>query len=171
MAFAEATRPQTRITDWVKHGLIGGVIAGLVFAMFEMVMAAILNGAGAFFMPLRMIGAMLLGQQALQPDYSLVAAALAGVGVHMTLSMMFGLGVAAAARYVPALAASTTALLAWTSLAGLGLWIVNFYIIAPIAGWNWFPDNTNPAVQFVAHTFFYGTVLGVYLNATSRRSA
>lgn len=169
MAFAEAARPATRITDWVKHGLIGGVVAGLVFATFEMIMAAILSGADAFFMPLRMIGAMLLGQQALQPDYSLIAAALAGVGVHMVLSMMFGLAVTAVARYVPALSASTTALLAWTSVAGLGLWIVNFYLIAPIAGWNWFPDNTNAVVQFFAHVFFYGTTLGIYLNAASKR--
>lgn len=142
-----------------------------MFAMFEMVMAAILNGADAFFMPLRMIGAMLLGQQALQADYSLVAAALAGVGVHMVLSMMFGLAVTAAARYVPALSASTTTLLVWTGVAGLGLWIVNFYVIAPIAGWNWFPDDTNAVVQFFAHVFFFGTVLGIYLNAASRRPA
>jgi hypothetical protein len=114
---------------------------------------------------------MLLGQQALQPDYSLVAAALAGVGVHMLLSMMFGLAVTAAARYVPALSASATTLLLWTSVAGLGLWIVNFYVIAPIAGWTWFPDNTNAVVQFFAHVFFFGSVLGVYLNATARTRA
>ncbi len=171
MAFAQAAQPTARVTDWVKHGLIGGIIGGLVFAMFEMVMAAVLNGADAFFMPLRMIGAMVLGQQALQPDYSLIAAALAGVAVHMVLSMIFGLAVTAAARYIPALSTSTTTLLTWTSIAGLGLWIVNFYVIAPIAGWNWFPDNANAVVQFFAHVFFFGTALGIYLNAAARRSA
>lgn len=170
MALGEATRTEMPISGWVKLGLIGGIFAGLVFAMFEMVMAAVLNGADAFFAPLRMIGAMVLGQQALQADYSLIAAAAAGVGVHMVLSMMFGLAVAAATRYVPALSSSSTRLLAWTSVAGLGLWVMNFYVIAPIAGWNWFPDNTNALVQFFAHTFFFGTSLGIYLNATSRVS-
>ena len=106
----------------------------------------------------------------MQADYSLVAAALAGVGVHMVLSMMFGLAVTAAARYVPVLSSSSTTLLVWTGIAGLGLWIVNFYVIAPIAGWNWFPDNTNAVVQVFAHVLFFGTVLGVYLDATSRTS-
>lgn len=117
-----------------------------------------------------MIGAMLLGDQALQPGYPLVPAALAGVGVHMVLSMMFGVAVVAAAGIVPALAASPATLVSWTSMAGFALWIVNFYAIAPIAGWSWFPNDTDPAVQAVAHVFFYGTVLGLYLNATSSRT-
>jgi hypothetical protein len=33
-----------------------------------------------------------------------------------------------------------------------------------VFGWTWFPENTNAVVQFVAHTFFYGTVLGYVLN-------
>ena len=61
MAFAATARSESRVTQWVKHGLIGGVVAGTVFAMFEMIMAAILDGADAFFMPLRMIGGIALG--------------------------------------------------------------------------------------------------------------
>jgi hypothetical protein len=85
------------------------------------------------------------------------------------LSAAYGIAIAGVARYVPALASSATILIVWTSLAGFGLWLVNFYVIAPIGGWTWFPEGTNAVVQFVAHTFFYGTVLGVYLNATARR--
>jgi hypothetical protein len=44
---------------------------------------------------------------------------------------------------------------------GLPLWLVNFYIIAP-AVFPWF-TNANPVVQFLAHTFFFGTALGIYL--------
>ncbi|MGH2382721.1 MAG: hypothetical protein ACRDG7_16090 [Candidatus Limnocylindria bacterium] len=43
-------------------------------------------------------------------------------------------------------------------------------VIAPIGGWTWFPEGTNALVQFIAHTFFYGTVLGIYLNSAARRS-
>ena len=35
----------------------------------------------------------------------------------------------------------------------------HFYVIAPLFGWTWFPNDTNPIVQFVAHAFFFGTVL------------
>ncbi len=43
----------------LKHGAIGGVIAGLIFPMFEMAMAA-LQGQNPLG-PLRMIGGIALG--------------------------------------------------------------------------------------------------------------
>lgn len=170
MTAAGMTRSESRLAGWLKHGLIGGIIAGIVFAVFEMVTAAIMDGPNAFFMPLRMIGGIALGQQALDPGSSLLAAGGAGLLVHMMLSAAYGVGVAGVARYVPVLASSATTLIVWSSAAGLGLWLVNFYVIAPIGGWTWFPEGTNPVVQFIAHTFFYGTVLGIYLNGAARRA-
>jgi hypothetical protein len=169
MSATGVTRSEPVPADWFKHGLIGGIIAGIVFAAFEMIVAAILDGPDMFFMPLRMIGGIALGEQALDPGFSLAAAGVAGLVVHMVLSAVYGIGVAGVARYVPVLASSAAALITWASLAGLALWLVNFYVIAPITGWNWFPDGTNAVVQFIAHTFFYGTVLGIYLVAVARR--
>lgn len=54
-----------------QHGAVAGVVAGLVFAAFEMLASAFIAGAEAFFMPLRMIGAIALGPEALDPGYSL----------------------------------------------------------------------------------------------------
>ncbi len=51
----------------VKHGAIGGIIAGLVFLMFEMVMAEVQSQSP--FGPLQMIGGIALGEQALDPRY------------------------------------------------------------------------------------------------------
>ncbi len=161
-------RPESHIGRWVKHGIIGGILAGIAFAMFEMVMAVVQMGADAFFMPLRMIGGMALGPQALDPGTSLVTAGGAGLVVHMMLSAMYGAGVAGVAWAVPTLRSSTVSLVVWASLAGFVLWIVNFYVIAPVAGWRWFPDGTDPVVQFVAHTFLYGSLLGLYLDRTVR---
>ena len=31
---------RTDLGAWIRHGIIGGVIGGIVFAMFEMIMAA-----------------------------------------------------------------------------------------------------------------------------------
>jgi hypothetical protein len=149
---------------WITQGVIGGIIAGIVFAMFEMVMAALLMGSAAFFMPLRMIGAIVLGQPALDPGYPLLNAAIVGMIVHMVLSIIFGAIFAAITATVPALRQSGMVLLVVASVFGLALWIINFYVLASLFGWNWFPTQTNPIVQFIAHTFFYGTVLGLYLS-------
>ena len=156
------------ISRWLTHGVVGGIIAGIVFAMFEMIMAAVQIGGEAFFMPLRMIGGIALGQQALAPETSLIVAGTAGLVVHMILSAMYGAGVAVAAAVIPQLRGSTIALVAWASATGFALWIVNFYVVAPIAGWNWFPNETDPIVQFLAHTFFFGSVLGLYLDRFAR---
>jgi hypothetical protein len=146
--------------DWVKEGAIGGVIAGAIFAMFEMVIAAILDGGSAFWNPLRMIGAMVLGDDALMSSYSLWKAALTGIVLHMMLSLAFGVVFGLVVSAVPALARTSGTLIASAGLYGLVLWLVNFYVIAPVAGWDWFPDKTNETVQFVAHVGFFGIVLG-----------
>ena len=94
MASTAIAAHSTGTSTWVRVGVIGGVLAGIVFAMFEMIMAAVLNGGGAFFMPLRMIGAIGVGASALDPATSLVTAGGAGLVIHMILSMMYGVMVA-----------------------------------------------------------------------------
>jgi len=84
----EPLRSESHLTGWLKHGLIGGIVAGIVFAAFEMVIAAILYGPSAFFMPLRMIGGIAIGQQALDPGTSLLAAGSAGLVVHMVVGCL-----------------------------------------------------------------------------------
>ncbi|MEJ7697192.1 MAG: hypothetical protein WKF78_11375 [Candidatus Limnocylindrales bacterium] len=149
---------------WVRAGLIGGIVAGIVFAMFEMIMAVVLNGSEAFFMPLRMIGAIAVGTSALDPATSLVTAGGAGLFVHMALSMMYGVGVAAVLVLIPAMSKTRTSTVVVASAAGFGLWILNFFILAGVFGWTWFPDTQNIAVQFVAHTVMFGTVLGLVID-------
>ena len=153
----------SRRRSWVLTGLIMGVLAGIIFAMFEMLMAAIL-GQG-FFMPLRMIGAIVLGQRALDPAYFLAVAGLVGLVVHMILSGLYGMVFGAVAGSIPFVRASRFAVILAASIFGLLLWLVNFFLIAPLA-FPWF-GMANPLVQVVAHIFFYGTALGLLL-ATRR---
>jgi hypothetical protein len=156
---------------WVRAGIIGGSVAGIVFAMFEMIMAAVLNGGDAFFMPLRMIGAIGIGTSALDPATSLLTAGAAGLVIHMILSMMYGVVTAGALATIRSLSRSTTSILVVASLAGFALWILNFFVLAGAFGWNWFPDTQNVAVQFVAHTFMFGTVLGIVLDRLAFRTS
>jgi uncharacterized membrane protein YagU involved in acid resistance len=144
--------------------VVAGIIAGLLFAGFEVAAAAVMTGPEAVFMPLRMIGAIVLGAEALDPSYSLVTAASAGVIVHMVLSIVFAL---VFALFAPV--TSSPAILTVSGIAfGIVLWVVNFYAIAPVMGWDWFPEQTNPVIQFVAHAFFFGWPVGWYLSSTSR---
>lgn len=147
----------------VLSGAVAGVLAGIVFAMFEMAMAAVTDGTGAFFMPLRMIGAIGLGQSALDPSTSLVVAGGAGLVIHMILSMMYGVALVAVLRIAPTLGRSAASVIELASFAGLALWVVNFKILARPLGWSWFPDGTNALIQVVAHAVFFGTVLGLAL--------
>lgn len=145
----------------LKHGAIGGVIAGLVFPMFEMAMAAI-QGQSPLG-PLRMIGGIAVGEQALDPSFSIVIAGAAGMAVHMMLSIVYGLAFGAAAVFVPAIVRSIGVAAIAGAVLGTALWLVNFYVVAPVFGWTWFPDMTDPLVQFVAHAGFFGVPLGVYV--------
>ena len=145
----------------LKHGAVGGVIAGIVFPMFEMAMAAIQGDSP--FGPLRMIGGIALGEQALDPSFSILVAGAAAIAVHMVLSIVYGAVFGAAAAFVPAIVRSAgIAALAGAAL-GTALWLVNFYVVAPIFGWAWFPQMTDPLVQFVAHAGFFGVPLGLYV--------
>jgi len=165
-----AIRHHERHARWVKDGTRGGLVAGLVFALFEMVVAAGQKGADAFFMPLRMIGAVALGSDTLDPGYSLATAAIVGAIVHMVLAALFGVVFVLTTSAIPAVARSTGRLVMIASIYGLLLWLVNFYAVAPVAGWNWFPDQTDQVAQLVAHTVFFGAVLALYVDRVRRRT-
>jgi uncharacterized membrane protein YagU involved in acid resistance len=159
------TPPTPRDIRWgLRQGWIAGIVAGVVFAAFEMMVSAFMMGAGAFFMPLRMIGAIAVGPEALEPSYSLLTAGFAGVIVHMMLSIVYGLIFGAIATVLR----GPTAFVGIGSVFGLALWLVNFYLIAPFA-FPWFLESS-PLVQFIGHTFFFGSVLGYFLWKSHERS-
>lgn len=163
------TQRRVDVGAWLRHGALAGIVAGIAFAMFEMLMAAVLNGPDALFNPLRMIGGIGLGRTALDPATSLVTAGGIGLVIHMIVSMTYGVLAAAVLSVIPQLSSSRTAVLASAGVAGLVLWIVNFYGFAPAFGWTWFPDKANPLVQLVAHTLFFGVVAGLALDRTYLR--
>jgi hypothetical protein len=146
---------------WALAGALIGLAAGVVFAMFEMVVADV-RGEG-FWMPIRMIGAIVLGKEALEPGYGVTEAAVAGMTLHLALSALYGGVFGGLAAFVRELRSSRPLLVGAAMAYGLALWLVNFYGIAP-AAFPWFQD-ANPVVQFVAHAFVFGAVLGLALAA------
>lgn len=154
--------------ELLLHGIVGGIVAGIVFLLAEMVMAVALGGD--FLDPIRVIGSILLSTVAFVPAYPLATIAVVAVVVHLILSAIYGLVFTYLLAYADQLGASPWLLLLYGTVFGLVLWVVNFLIIAPFA----FPQfgMINPFWQgFVAHTFFYGTVLGGYVAATRAGAA
>jgi len=140
-----------------------GVAAGMIFITFEMTAAAF---AGVdFFSPLRMTGATVLGHGALESSYSLGVAGLVGLLVHATLSAVYGAAFGVASAVGPLRRNREVLLVAATAFGAL-LWAVNFYLVIPVA-FPWFLA-ASPMVQFIAHTFFFGTILGLMLSVRLR---
>jgi hypothetical protein len=137
-------------------GILAGIGAGLVFALFETTMAAI-TGNG-FFEPLRLIAAIALGRSVLPDSSPLYVALIAGTIVHVSLSALYGTIFAVTARYIRILRLD---LIIATTAFGLAIWIINFYFFSPLL-FPWFQSNIM-SVQFIAHTVFFGMTLGVIL--------
>ncbi len=153
---------------WLLHGAIGGVVAGLFFILFEMVMAAVLGGVEAAFMPLRMSGALALGPAALAPTFPFFHAAATGAVVHFVLSALIGMFLGLILTLAPSVATSANILISTATIYGVFIWIANYYVLAPLAGFDWFLQSNN-TVQFFAHALFYGGTLGFYFLQVARR--
>ncbi|MBI2919428.1 MAG: hypothetical protein HYY01_15755 [Chloroflexi bacterium] len=143
--------------ELLLYGIVGGIAAGLVFAVAEMFMNLALGEA--FLGPVRMISSIVLGTGAIEPGYSLPTALVVGLGVHMALSALYGIIFAGGLALVRRITSPATYLVPYGAVFGLALWIVNFLLIAPVL----FPQfaTVNQLWNgFVAHTLFYGAVLG-----------
>lgn len=164
-----ATRLDARsgISTWAIGGLVAGLGSGVIFLAFEMLAAGLLT-ANAFGPP-RMMGATVLGTGALPPQPTLGLAVVLPVAllVHFTLSGAFGVTFGVVAGSLSFLRSSFGMLVAAATVFGLGLWIVNFYVMAPILGWDWFA-MANPVIQFLAHTVFFGLPVGLLMASRAR---
>jgi hypothetical protein len=150
---------EIRIGSILRRGIGYGVLAGIIFAMGEMFIN--LFRGDDFFGPLRLIGSMVLGTQALMPTYSLLVAGFVGLMVHMMMSAIFGVVFFALLAVFKQRGASSQSLLVYGSVYGLLLWVVNFLIVAPVL----FPQFEMVSQLwhgFFAHTFLFGSVIGLF---------
>jgi uncharacterized membrane protein YagU involved in acid resistance len=156
---AALMQPPGRASDpTATYGIVGGIIAGIVFIAAEMAMSAFLGGR--LFGPLRMISSIVLGTEALDPSYSFSAAMLTGAILHLLLSSLFGVIFTEGVKLAGRETVSST-LIVYGFVFGSALWLVNFRVIAPAL----FPQFTQVNQfwnGFIAHSLFYGVILGWY---------
>ena len=158
----ESSAARSGLGTWVGIGTLTGVLAGLVFALFQVIMAA--AGLGPPLGKLIvMVEGVTFGGAVSAPGIAAPEIAIAGL-THLVLSAIYGAVFGAVASKVRALRNNRMALIGAATVFGLLIWIVNFFVIAP-AAFPWFAQ-TNGVVQFFAHTLFYGTVLGLMLEVT-----
>lgn len=153
-----------RYPTWqlLLHGINAGLTAGLVFILVQMVINLALNRS--FFEPLRLMSTLGLGLEALDPGYSIVTASMIGLFIHLAVSAIFGIIFVFLITVSGQITVPTEKHLIYGTVYGLILWVVNYVIIAPLA-WPQFGE-LHPFWQgFVACTFFFGTLLGVYTAA------
>ena len=120
------------------------------------------------FKPFSTIAAVVLGDGALtvQSTIGLAVVVPVALAIHYALSAFYGAVFGATVGLIGILRNGRMALVVAASIFGFVLWLANFYEIAP-ALFPWF-SMTNPVVQFIAHTFFFGTTLGLMLGIRLR---
>jgi hypothetical protein len=142
-----------------------GVTAGVILAGFEAISTAFVAGPGGATMPLRMAGAIVLGPSALDSQYPLALAALTGLALHLLLSSVAaGVFATIVARITDAtegeLMTTSGELALAGSTFGTAMWLVGFYVVAPLAGWTWFSRDVHHIIAFLGYAFFFGCPLG-----------
>lgn len=150
----------------VVHAAVAGIIAGIVMAMFAM-MVALVAGNG-FWAPPRAIAAEFLGTQHAGSGFA-IGPVVGGMMIHMMLSAGFGVGFGVAVGLV-ARGASQLVLLVLGMMAGIVLWVGSTYIVAPALNGAELITTATPAwAWFAAHAMF-GVALGLVYDRR-RRSA
>lgn len=141
----------------MANGMGVGFLAGLVFVGFEIVVAVVTGSSP--FEPPQLMGSILLGEGSLAALATPAFVAMAGLTLHFLLSALYGGVFGAIVQAVRPIQGNRPLLVAAGAVFGLLLWIVNFYLISPVL-FPWFA-MASPLVQFLAHTFFYGALLGL----------
>jgi hypothetical protein len=141
----------------------GGIVAGVVFVLFEMLAVTLTPGVTDVFRPFRIRSAIVFGPEVIDSTTPAGASIVTGSLIHLGLSSLFGscLGTFLAKR--GRLTRSLRGLILAEVLYGLVLWLVNIYTVAPAMGWTWFLEETDPVVQALGHTLFFGVPLALFL--------
>jgi uncharacterized membrane protein YagU involved in acid resistance len=141
--------------DW-SAAVWGGVVAGIVFMMIEMLMMPMFGFAPSMWAPTRMIGAIGMGKDVLPPPATFdLGVVMVAMMIHFATSILFAIVVAFIIRGLGMGAAIGVGI-----VAALLLYVFVFYLMT--AGpWPWFANARN-WVNIFAHIVFGGMVAWWY---------
>jgi len=157
--------PTAKFQRLIIEGAIGGVIAGVIFAVAEMITMRALGGSVGT--PWILFATVLLGPAALEAGLT-VGVWFAGFFVHFLLSAVFGSiwGLIAGLLVPRSIRDSWGAHTGAAAIFGLFLYIVNFRVLATLV-FPWFLA-AGALGQILIHVFALGLPLGLWLTARAR---
>ncbi len=153
------------VGDIVGHGVIAGLIGGVVFGALQ-VLLAYLTGE-SLWRWFRLAAAIVFGGGSLPANRSLSTALIVGGIIHFVVAIVAALIFVAFLAALPPLARSTLPLIIAGLVFGVAVWYVNFHLIAP----TWFSYFNQPRtmlrwyVQAPAHAILYGLPVALYVLA------
>lgn len=153
------TSTQQRLTADLARGAVGGLIAGMLFAVATMWFVTSIGMPART--PLLMISTIVLGDNAMADGD---ASSPVGLVVHMVLSMGFGAAFALAARRLRTNGAVALAGLAYGGL----LYVVNFQILARVAFETF--RMANQPFELIVHLVFGALLALAFFSSGVRRS-
>ena len=159
--FTEITTTGVENKWLVGYGLAGGLIGGLTFILLQMFVAWI--ATEQLLIPLILIATIPL--QEIPASISLADAIIGGGLFHFAFSAVVGMIFGFVIMAIPKIKLSLLNVVLISTLGGFFLWLIDFYVLAPLLNAPWFATQTNPLIQFIIHTFFFGTVFGLYFGA------
>jgi hypothetical protein len=171
MQAKETTWARWNAAWWDKQGPRAGVAAAVPATVLGTILTSTSIDGLAAIWPLRIAASLLLGTAVLEADAAFGPAVVTGTIVHLALSAFFGLTFAAIMARCRPMRQSLAVAGAAGMLYGLLIWLVNVYAIAPVYGWTWIPEVTDPLALAIAHAFGFGLPLAgyLYLAAAPRR--
>lgn len=153
--------------NW-EAAVAAAIIAGVVFLVLELAMAPLFLGMSPWA-PVRMIGAMILGQDVLQPATFNVGVLAAALLVHFVLSIIYAIifGLLLHRWMIAGAAQPSVAVVSLAGVIfGLVLYLINFYGFTAV--FPWFAEARN-WVSLFAHPV-YGLILAVSYRGIAGRA-
>jgi hypothetical protein len=142
-----------QLVDW-RAAIIAGIVAAIVFLLVQMVARAALT-PGGFWVPLRYIASIVMGESVLPPPASFaLAPVLVGLLVHFILSIIYAL-ILAFIIHRWGLAVGIVG----GAIFGLGLYAINYYTFSYLFPW-FFPIRS--WIDIASHVLFGAVAGGVY---------
>lgn len=144
----------------VGPAIAAAIIAGVVFAMMEMILVAVVMGK-PWYGPLHMIAAIGMGPAVLPPPPAFdIGVALVAISIHMLVSIVYAFILAMI------LLALRTSHAWWVGLVfGIALYYINFYAFTGM--FPWFAEARG-WIGFVSHAV-YGVVLALVYRGMDKR--
>ncbi|MBW3589308.1 MAG: hypothetical protein KY429_07805 [Actinobacteria bacterium] len=155
----------------ITRGIVGGLVGGIVMAMFAMIAGATYLGTG-FFTPMYHIAAFLIGPEEMKSSmdggtfYFSAGPAALGMMIHMVTAIGWGV---LFALLVSRIRIGGASLILLGAIYGLAVMAFMSFIALPIIGQGDMPTMVGWPTFSIEHVL-YGATLGAWLGLAGVRS-